>query len=378
VLGTTVVVVLVAGATGAAAWQYDASQGGRILPGVTVGGVAVGGLHTNDARAAVAAVWDTTLDLPVVVHAGDHVETVTARTLGARVDVDAAVARALASTGSLPLPVRLWHRVRQTPVRTAVPVARSVNRTRLNQFVRRLATAFDQPAVDATLDTSSGLVAITPARDGVRLRQDAARRALTQAVTTGTATIDLPDETIPARVHPEDFATVLLVRVGENKLYLYHGDQQQKVYDIATGMRTFPTPLGRFEIVNKRRNPTWVNPAKYPGGWGWKLPDRIPPGRKNPLGTRALDLSARGIRIHGTANVASIGFNASHGCIRMRIADVEDLFEQVPLGAPVVILRAGPDRTPPKTVHDTGPAAEADATPLPGASGPGPSPPPPG
>jgi L,D-transpeptidase ErfK/SrfK len=190
----------------------------------------------------------------------------------------------------------------------------------------------------------------------------------------GDATVDLPTEVVLPRVHATDFHEILLVRVGENKLYLYQGEQQVKVYEVATGMRRFPTPTGQFSVVNKRRNPTWVNPAKYRGGWGWSLPARIGPGPRNPLGTRALDLSARGIRIHGTSNSASIGYNASHGCIRMRMPDVEDLFGLVPVGTPVVIARAGPDRVPVRAVPEPGPTAEADATPVPGAA----PPPPPG
>jgi L,D-transpeptidase ErfK/SrfK len=88
-------------------------------------------------------------------------------------------------------------------------------------------------------------------------------------------------------------------------------------------------------IVNKRINPTWVNPAK--DTWGAGEPDFIPPGPDNPLGTRAMDLSAPGIRIHGTPADYSIGHYASHGCIRMHIWEAEDLFNRVQVGTPVII-----------------------------------------
>src|SRR5207253_10236621 len=71
--------------------------------------------------------------------------------------------------------------------------------------------------------------------------------------------------------------------------------------------------------------------------WGKNEPAMIPPGPDNPLGTRALDLSAPGIRIHGTPDDASIGTHASHGCIRMHIPDSEDLFGRVDIGTPVII-----------------------------------------
>jgi L,D-transpeptidase ErfK/SrfK len=88
--------------------------------------------------------------------------------------------------------------------------------------------------------------------------------------------------------------------------------------------------------VDKQENPTWTNPA--PTTWGAGLPASIPPEPGNPLGTRALYLNAPGIRIHGTYDVASVGTNASHGCIRMLMADIEALYPLVPIGTPVYVI----------------------------------------
>jgi len=63
----------------------------------------------------------------------------------------------------------------------------------------------------------------------------------------------------------------------------------------------------------------------------------IAPGPGNPLGTRAIYLNAPGIRIHGTYSSSSIGTYASHGCIRMYIADSEELFDLVDTGTRVII-----------------------------------------
>jgi hypothetical protein len=138
---------------------------------------------------------------------------------------------------------------------------------------------------------------------------------------------------------------------------------------VATGSRRYATPKGTFKIVNKRFRPTWVNPAKYSGGWGAGLPAKIGPGPGNPLGTRALDLNVGGIRIHGTSNAASIGYNVSHGCIRMHMPEVEELFELVGVGTPVVILQTGAYRSQPApsapTIEDL---AGADGTQIPGVA----------
>jgi lipoprotein-anchoring transpeptidase ErfK/SrfK len=128
-----------------------------------------------------------------------------------------------------------------------------------------------------------------------------------------------------------------VVRLSELKLYLYDGLRLEKTYPVAARQPGYPTPEGDWNIVNKRVNPTWVNPA--PEGWGASLPPVIGPGAGNPLGTRALDLDASGIRIHGTYDSGSIGTYASHGCIRMYIEDSEELFDIVPVGTPVFIIQ---------------------------------------
>jgi hypothetical protein len=115
---------------------------------------------------------------------------------------------------------------------------------------------------------------------------------------------------------------------------------------LVTGVQTCALP------ILKRRNPTWVNPD--PSGWGASLPPRIGPGPRNPLGTRAMNLSTPGIRIHGTSNVASLGTSASHGCIRMSIPEAEELFEKVDQGTPVVIIQGPPPPpAPPKAPLST-------------------------
>ena len=99
------------------------------------------------------------------------------------------------------------------------------------------------------------------------------------------------------------------------------------------GRAKYPTPAGQFSIVDMQRNPWWRPPTS---DWAKGLKP-IPPGPGNPLGTRALYLSAPGIRIHGTPSDSSIGHYASHGCIRMHIPDSEDLFGRVDVGTPVII-----------------------------------------
>jgi lipoprotein-anchoring transpeptidase ErfK/SrfK len=94
-----------------------------------------------------------------------------------------------------------------------------------------------------------------------------------------------------------------------------------KVFPTAVGARRTPSPSGSFRIVQRLANPTWYTKGKI-----------VPPGSANPLGTRWLGLSAKGYGIHGTNSPSSIGNNVSHGCIRMRNRDVEQLFGMVAVG----------------------------------------------
>lgn len=118
-------------------------------------------------------------------------------------------------------------------------------------------------------------------------------------------------------------------------LTLYDENGPVKTYGCAVGMEGYPTPLGSFQIISKIYHPAWSPP---PSPWAEKL-EPVPPGVGNPLGTRWMGLTAPYVGIHGTYEDWSIGHWASHGCIRMHIPDVEELFELVTIGTPVDIVR---------------------------------------
>jgi len=132
-----------------------------------------------------------------------------------------------------------------------------------------------------------------------------------------------------AQAHAADHRIV--VDIAERKLTLFEGNTVRKTYDTAVGKPSTPSPEGTFTIVNRIPHPTWYGSGKA-----------VAPGRKNPLGTRWLGLSASGYGIHGTNNPASIGKAASKGCIRMRNADVEELFELVSAGVTVELTASRP------------------------------------
>jgi hypothetical protein len=129
--------------------------------------------------------------------------------------------------------------------------------------------------------------------------------------------------------------TAIVIMRGSHELRFYLDQSLDRTFSIATGQAAYPTPLGSYEVVVKERDPWWYPPPDAP--WA-KGEQPIPPGPGNPLGTRWMGLSAPNVGIHGTPDAASVGYSASHGCIRMQIPDAEWLFNHVRVGTPVFIV----------------------------------------
>ncbi len=121
----------------------------------------------------------------------------------------------------------------------------------------------------------------------------------------------------------------LVVSIPDRKIALIEDGRVVKIYPIAVGKKSTPSPSGDFHIASCVVKPTWYHPGKVVG-----------PGPANPLGTRWMGLGYKGYGIHGTNMPNSVGKAASHGCIRMRNHDVEELFELVQVGDPVELVTA--------------------------------------
>jgi lipoprotein-anchoring transpeptidase ErfK/SrfK len=286
-----------------------------IAPGVTIGGVPVGGLTADEAFAAVTSAFER----PLPLLAMRHRVLVQARELGSTALVRPAVERALTAEAgqALKLGVRL-------------------NRPRAESYVNALARRYDRAAVDAKvflLRNSHPWVGRS--KPGWALRRIQALSTIFTALLENSRTaVRLQYRTVAPRVTPQDIGPVIVIHRGSNRLYLYEGMRLWRVFGVATGQSAYPTPLGRWSVVVKWRNPWW-----YPPNSAWaKGAKPIPPGPGNPLGTRWMGLSASGVGIHGTPDDASIGYSASHGCIRMHIPDAEWLFNHVRIGTTVFIV----------------------------------------
>lgn len=340
VLGV-LICLIAAGLGGLAYATYDYADRyeGRILPGSTVAGVDIGGLTRPDALNRVRAVVRPQLTRQIEVRWRDRTWTVTPKELGARSDARAAVADAVTESEAasfLDLARMRW-------LGEDLDFERSVGitypRRGARRFIDKVAARLDEEPSDAYLDYSTGWVNIVPERSGRKVLVEKARHRLMNALKNGSSKMVVPVNVLEPDVTAAAYDQVLLLRIGENKLYLYDNGQIARSWTVATGQPEYPTPTGVYEVTLKRYMPTWVNPD--PKGWGADMPKMIPPGPGNPLGVRALNWSAPAIRFHGTEATYSLGYNASHGCVRLSNSEVVDLYNLVDVGTPIVSIRAG-------------------------------------
>ena len=286
-----------------------------VIPdGVTIGGVAVAGMNIAMAGATVESFFGSSLPLRI----GKKLIALKPDTVGANADIEAALIRAEAAQPN-----------------EEIPLAVSVDPTLLREYVNSLAKRFDRPAVNAHVLLRHMRPRITEGSRGQQLRKTPAMNAIRAALKANRRfALNIPLKSIPRHVTKANFGPVIVIRRGSNRLYLYKGSRFWRRFGVATGQSVYPTPLGRFKIVVKHRNPWW-----YPPDSPWAAGEKpVPPGPGNPLGTRWMGLSAPGVGIHGTPESSSIGYSLSHGCIRMYIPDAEWLFNHVNVGTPVFII----------------------------------------
>jgi lipoprotein-anchoring transpeptidase ErfK/SrfK len=144
-------------------------------------------------------------------------------------------------------------------------------------------------------------------------------QAMGQQATVQTHAVETATAPAPKRV--------IVVSLEDRKLALVEDGQVKKVYTVAIGKPSTPSPVGTFTIERRVKNPVYQHEGKT-----------VEPGPMNPVGSRWMGLNIKGYGIHGTNMPKSIGKAASHGCIRMGKADVEDLFEQVKVGDTVELI----------------------------------------
>jgi lipoprotein-anchoring transpeptidase ErfK/SrfK len=283
------------------------------------------------------------LTRPLTVTVGHDHWTVSPATLGQRAAVSHAVSRAFRAGSDLGTLDRAWHRLRGDALDVSVPLDVSQSGTGVADFASMIAKRTYVAPVDASIGItpSQDDITMVHAQPGAKLDAAAAKSAIQSALAAGRTHVALHTAAVQPKVTDDGLGHTIVVRLNENRLYLYDGFSVVRSFSVATAKPGFTTPTGVWRIYDKKKNPTWYNPAQ--DGWGADLPAVIPGGPGNPMGPRAIYITAPGlIRIHGTTDDASIGRYASHGCIRMHNTEVEQLYPQIEVGDHVVIVGARP------------------------------------
>jgi hypothetical protein len=206
----------------------------------------------------------------------------------------------------------------------------------LHGWATQVAHRFARRSADARLTFPAGKPRITKDRVGRTLDS---RLLAAKVIAALQANSRLPVRVHSHAVRPAvtatSFGSVIVINRSLNRLTLYNGTRFVRLFPVATGQAIYPTPAGTFHIVVKWKNPWWYPPVQDSWAKGLKP---VPPGPDNPLGTRWMGLSVPGVGIHGTDEPTSIGYSASHGCIRMQVPDAEWLFDHVDIGTTVHIV----------------------------------------
>ena len=334
-----VVAVLVAGVAGVRA--YDASRDDVIAKGVTVAGVDVGGLRPAEARARLERELAEPARRPIRVRAAGRTFRLSAERARVHVDVEGMVQEALRRSREGSIVTRTVRHLTGGRLDADVELAIVWSQRAVDRLVRRVARATNRPAKDATLSFSARGISKVPHQDGLAVQTkelaadinaelaDPSADRIVRAKTKATKPKVTTDQL--AQRYPD----VIVVDRANFKLRHYEHLKLVKTYTIAVGKVGLETPAGLYRIQNKAVDPAWHVPNS---DWAGDLAGKVIPGGRpdNPLKARWMGIYD-GAGIHGTDAIHSLGTAASHGCIRMSIPDVKELYDRVEVGTPIYI-----------------------------------------
>ncbi|MFN8162330.1 MAG: L,D-transpeptidase/peptidoglycan binding protein [Solirubrobacterales bacterium] len=335
-VAAVVAVILLA----AGAYAYDSTQKDKIADGVTIAGVDVGGLDAGEATAAVRRHLLAPLRHSLKVNFGGDTWTLPGERLKVRADVHAAVEQAVEESQEGGLPTRLVRYVTGEEVDKPVSAHLSYSQPAIDRFVRHIAEEVDREAQNATVSPGADSLNVVAGKNGRKLRDNLLTKELEEAVLNAGA-----PHAVVAHVHttkPEvttdevaaEYPSYLTLDRAAFTLRLWKHLKLAKSYTVAVGQEGLETPEGLYHIQEKQVNPSWHVPNS---AWAGELAGQvIPPGPADPIKARWMGIF-EGAGIHGTEELESLGSAASHGCVRMSIPDVEELYDQVEVGTPIYI-----------------------------------------
>jgi lipoprotein-anchoring transpeptidase ErfK/SrfK len=333
-----ILTLLVLGALGI--YLYDNSQKNKIAKGVQVAGVDIGGLKPDQARAKLRSELVEPLAQPVVVKYKHKRFTLTPHRSHVAINVDEMVDQALQRSREGSIFTRTYRNLTGGKVKADLEPDISYSKVSVTHLVHRVAKRLNREAQDAKVTFTGDSVGEVKGHKGLSVRTNQLQQAVETAITTPNAahTLRIPTQHTKPKVSTSELAkkypTVITIDRGSFRLKLWKALKLQKTYPVAVGQAGLETPAGLYDINDKQVNPSWHVPNS---AWAGDLAGQtIPPGPADPIKARWMGIYA-GAGIHGTEDTGSLGSAASHGCIRMAIPDVIELYDKVPMGTPVYI-----------------------------------------
>jgi lipoprotein-anchoring transpeptidase ErfK/SrfK len=337
-LGVAALVVVL----GVAIYLYDHSRRDLIATGVSIDGVAVGGLHEPAARTKVEHDLVAPLSRPVTVRSGSKEWHLGGREASLKVDVANMVAQAVSVSREGSIFTRTARGLFGGSVKRDIPLVTSYSHQVVRELAAKVVKAIDRAPRDATVEPQAGGLKAVPGQVGLAVDYSSLGGRIDRAlIGAASHSVNVPTRTIqPALTTAQvaaKYPAYIVVDRGEFRLRLYEHLKLARTYEIAVGMEGLETPGGLYHIQWEQVDPPWYVPKK---AWAGALAGTVvPPGPADPLKARFMSFDG-GAGIHGIdpSEYSSIGHDASHGCVRMRIPDVIALYARSPVGTPVYVV----------------------------------------
>ena len=323
-------------------FAYDDAQKDQIAPGISVGGVDIGGRDADSARKIIKNEVVAPLKEPVVIRFDDRDYRIGPKRLNTTADIDGMVQEAIDRSREGTILDRVSRYASGSVVNEDLEPRVDYDPAAVQSFVAELAEEINQDPVNASILPSAGGNTLRPesGKPGIALNEDEMYDQITEAAATPgrdavvEATVTKTPPEITKKELAKEYPRVITIDRATFTLRLFKKLKLKKKYTIAVGQAGYDTPTGLYTIQTKEVNPTWYVPES---DWAGDLAGQvIPPGPGNPLVARWMGIY-NGAGIHGTNETGSLGSAASHGCIRMAVPEVIELFDKVEVGDSVYI-----------------------------------------
>ncbi|MGA8804260.1 MAG: L,D-transpeptidase/peptidoglycan binding protein [Solirubrobacterales bacterium] len=324
-------------------WAYDDAQKDQIAPGVKVGGVDIGGRDADSARKIIKRQVVAPLQQPVVVSYQGKDYTLSPNQLHETADVDGMVQEAIDRSRQGNILDRVTRYASGGDVNADLAPRVSYDKGAVKDFVNQLAAGVDQDPADASVVPSDGGAKLQKraGQAGLAVEKGPTTKAIYAAAQspgshqTVRPVVKQTKPEVTTKDLPRAYARYIVINRSSFTLRFFHHLRLERSYTVAVGQQGLETPAGLYHAQDKQVDPSWHVPNS---AWAGSLAGQvIPPGPADPLKARWIGIF-NGAGIHGTDEVSSLGHAFSHGCVRMAIPDVIDLYDRVQVGDPIYIL----------------------------------------